>query len=230
MVTPWKNENRINPPSCCLFNKPAGYALGEVLSDGRQYMSQTVPFEFRFDPRFLIFEFMWNLMLRDKQVEIVNMFIKSLKSGDSKVKQMIMGAGKTTVVAPLLALMLADGNSLVLSVVPNALQEMSRKRMRETFEKIVQKRIYTLQFDRSKQVTKAILRVLENAARSRGIVVATPTTIKSFFLTLKKLQTPGEPDIVVEEEGATKALSLLEQSNELRKILDMFRKGAMLLD
>ena len=31
---------------------------------------------------------------------------------------MIMGAGKTTVVGPLLALMLADGDSLVLSVVP----------------------------------------------------------------------------------------------------------------
>jgi hypothetical protein len=39
---------------------------------------------------------------------------------------MIMGAGKTSVVAPLLALILADGKSLVLSVVPKALVEMSR--------------------------------------------------------------------------------------------------------
>ena len=37
-----------------------------------------------------------------------------------------MGAGKTTVVAPLLALMLADGKSLIMSVVPKALLEMSR--------------------------------------------------------------------------------------------------------
>ena len=38
----------------------------------------------------------------------------------------IMGAGKTTVIAPLLALMLGDGESLVLSVVPKALLDMSR--------------------------------------------------------------------------------------------------------
>jgi len=227
-------ERRRKKSAIVLSLQQASHALGEALSDGRHYMTQYGDSKFEFDPRFLIFEFMWNLMLRDKQVEIVNMFIESLKSGESKVKQMIMGAGKTTVVAPLLALMLADGDSLVLSVVPKALLEMSRKRMRETFATIVQKRIFTLQFDRSKQVSKAILRGLENAARSRGIVVATPTTIKSIFLvyieTLKKLQAPGEPDIVVEEEGATKALSLLEQSEELRKILGMFRKGAMLLD
>lgn len=72
-----------------------------------------------------------------------------LATGKSKVKQMIMGAGKTrlgiflrinlklfgmltlirlivSVVAPLLALAVADGKSLVLSVVPKALVEMSR--------------------------------------------------------------------------------------------------------
>lgn len=43
------------------------------------------------------------------QVEIVRDFANEKKEGRSKVKQMIMGAGKTTVVAPLLALMFADG-------------------------------------------------------------------------------------------------------------------------
>ena len=76
-------------------------------------------------------------------------FIQTLQNGKSKVKQMIMGQGKTTVVAPILALMLADGRSLVLSVVPQALLEMSRKLMRETFATIMAKRIYTLKFDRS---------------------------------------------------------------------------------
>ena len=62
-----------------------------------------------FDPRYLVFEFTWNILLRKKQVTTVNDLLKNMKSGTSKVKQMIMGAGKTTVVAPLLALMLADG-------------------------------------------------------------------------------------------------------------------------
>lgn len=92
---------------------------------------------------------------------------------------MIMGAGKTTVVAPLLALMLADGNSLVLSVVPKALLEMSRKQMRETFSTIMSKRIYTLNFDRGTAITPATHRGLVNAKKNRGVVVATPTTLKS---------------------------------------------------
>ena len=37
-----------------------------------------------------------------------------------------MGDGKTTVIAPLLALILADGYSLVCSCMPSALLEMSR--------------------------------------------------------------------------------------------------------
>ena len=95
--------------------------------------------ELTFDPRFLLFEFVWNILLRNKQVKTVRNFVATLGAGGSKVKQMIMGAGKTTVVAPLLALMLADGDSLVLSVVPKALLEMSRKQMRETFATIMTK-------------------------------------------------------------------------------------------
>ena len=131
-----------------------------------------------FDPRYLVFEFTWNIVLRKAQVNIVQDFIQSLKDGRSKVKQMIMGAGKTTVVAPLLALMLANGDDLVLSVVPRALLEMSRKRMQETFSIIVQKRIYTLNFDRSTNVKSSLTQSLENAVKNRGIVVATPTAIK----------------------------------------------------
>ena len=49
------------------------------------------------------------------QVELVDKFIQVLKNNGSVCHQMIMGAGKTTVVAPLLALILADGKSLVTS-------------------------------------------------------------------------------------------------------------------
>lgn len=65
---------------------------------------------------------------------------------------MIMGAGKTTVVGPLLALMLGDGEQLVTQVVPPALLEFSRSVMRATFSSIMHKRIYTLSFDRASKV------------------------------------------------------------------------------
>ena len=105
-----------------------GRTAGEEGEEGVGGEGEEGATSFNFDPRFLVFEFTWNILLRKKQVEIVLDFMASLDKDQSKVKQMIMGAGKTTVVAPLLALMLADGESLVLSVVPRALVEMSRTR------------------------------------------------------------------------------------------------------
>ena len=58
---------------------------------------------------------------------------------------MIMGAGKTTVIAPLLVLMLADGVSLVTQVVPSALLEQTLGIMRAAFSSIIVKRVYCLQ-------------------------------------------------------------------------------------
>lgn len=122
-----------------------GEEMAKTVTMARHYMSPksssslttstTNNAMYEFDPRYLVFEFVWNIQLRRKQVEIVNDFRMCLSQGKSKVKQMIMGAGKTSVVAPLLALIVADGKSLVLSVVPKALVEMSRTRMRETVRK-----------------------------------------------------------------------------------------------
>ena len=47
------------------------------------------------------------------KVEMVRSFVSAAASGDSRVQQMIMGAGKTTVIGPLLTLLLADGQHLV---------------------------------------------------------------------------------------------------------------------
>ena len=51
----------------------------------------------------------------------------SIEKGESHCEQMIMGGGKTTVVGPLLALLLGDGKTLVMQVVPAALLEFSRQ-------------------------------------------------------------------------------------------------------
>ena len=59
------------------------------------------------------------------------------------------GAGKTSVVAPLLALMLANGDRLVTQVMPDNLLPQSVKLMRERFSSVVVKRIYTLHFSRT---------------------------------------------------------------------------------
>lgn len=47
-----------------------------------------------YDPRFLLFEFTWSILLRKSQIEIVNDYISNVSKGVSVVKQMIMGAGE----------------------------------------------------------------------------------------------------------------------------------------
>ena len=95
---------------------------------------------------------------------------------------MIMGAGKTTVVGPLLALMLADSRNLVIQVVPPALLDFTRTILRGTFSCVVQKQIFCFNCDRSTEIDSEVLSKFQHAKQSRGIVVTTPSSIKSIFL------------------------------------------------
>ena len=78
-------------------------------------------------------------MLRGTQVQLVREFVDAVRSGQPLVKQMLMGGGKTTVVGPMLALMLGDGEMLVLQTMPQALLEQSKATLRATFSAIMRK-------------------------------------------------------------------------------------------
>jgi ribosomal protein L37AE/L43A len=174
-----------------------------------------------YDPRFLVFEYVGEsqIMLRKAQVDMVRMFV----SADSVVKQMIMGAGKTTVIAPLLALMLGDGESLVMSVVPKALLEMSRNVMRSTFSSILKKKVFTLVFDRGSDVPPAIVEKLESARRD-GVVIATPTTLKSIQLKFLELLTQ------ISDVNRPRVPEMVDHVEMLVKVLDLFKTGVLLMD
>ena len=96
-----------------------------------------------------MFEFVTGFLLRPRQVEMVNEFSQTLREGRSVVKQMIMGAGKTSVVSPLLALIFAAGSRLVCLVVPQALISLSQSVLQNAFSTVVQKRVSTFKCDRS---------------------------------------------------------------------------------
>ncbi len=133
-----------------------------------------------------------SLVLRKAQCYLVTTFMKRAMEGgqnthgddiNSMVHQMIMGAGKTTVIGPLLALMIADGKSLVTQVVPNALLTMSRNVMWAAFCNVIVKPVFTLTFDRSwpnkASVYQRMYAKMVLARQSGGIVVTTPSAIKS---------------------------------------------------
>ena len=94
------------------------------------------PIRWIYDPRFLVFEFLLGFMLRRRQYELVMEFGQRALEGQSSVNQMIMGQGKTTVIAPMLALILADGKRLISLVCPAPLLEMSRSVLRNCFSNV----------------------------------------------------------------------------------------------
>jgi len=157
-----------------------------------------------FDPRFLVFEFMSPFMLRDRQCELsMNLAEKADKAKGATCQQMIMGSGKTTVIGPLVALLLADGHSLVTQIVPDALLDMSRNVMRSVFTSVVVKRVVTLTFQRNGPTDslagmKGLSKKLHRAQTTGGVVCSVPGAVKS--LMLKYL------DMLATEESATPLL------------------------
>ena len=96
--------------------------------------------------------------------------------------------GKTTVIAPLLSLMLADGRRLITQVCPAPILEMSRSVLRSVFSNVIHKRIYSFTFERSNAAlnslegVQAISVKLHRARAERAVVCSTPESIKSFML------------------------------------------------
>ena len=163
----------------------------------------------RYDPRLLVFEFMQNIVLRKSQVELIEQFKVAIAQGSSRCHQMLMGAGKTTVVAPILALLLGDGQRLVVQVVPRELFQFSCSVMRMCFSAVLQKQVYTFRSDRFTTPSAALYQKLLKARAARGIVVAIPTAIKSF--TLKFVETVNaiqELKAAIESGKDTSDLSL----------------------
>ena len=109
-----------------------------------------------------------------------------MRGGQPLVKQMLMGGGKTTVVGPMLALLLADGETLVVQTMPLALLEQSKATLRATFSSIMRKRVFTLQFDRSSEISWSVVEKLQAAAQHSGVVLCSTPTIKSLQLKLIK--------------------------------------------
>ena len=177
-----------------------------------------------YDPRFLLFEFTHNLLLREAQVEMVGKLVGSLQQGKPIVEQMLMGGGKSTVIAPLLALLLADGATLVMLTMPLALLEQQKAVMRATFSSIMRKRSFTLTFDRSSQISWSIVEKLKNAITNCGVVLCTAPTIKSLQLKLlEKMHT-------LSDASARHDPSMELDVCALVHVVKLFRTGCLVMD
>ena len=156
------------------------------------------------DPRMLVFEFATSIILRQPQVQLLADLIESTTKGIANVKQLIMGQGKTTVITPLLSLILADRRTLIMVCMPKALIDFSRSVLLDVFSSpVIPRPILTLEFQRSHNLTEALHDRLVAAKESRGIVMSHPTTVKSMLLKIVLcLNTLSSDDYRMDEEVA----------------------------
>ena len=152
-----------------------------------------------------------------------------------------MGSGKTTVVAPLLALFLADGNRLVMQAVPPALLEFTRTTLRERFSSpILCKAVVTFAFDRFAAFDDASARRLRVAAARRAVVITTPSCIKALqlkFIEILHILDVANTDpkhLANLQAGSTTAQAkvprLRAQADVCVQILQLFKHGVLLVD
>ena len=163
--------------------KEESFLLCQTLVAERCYMAGCeAGTKYALDPRLLSFEFSDKKLLRRRQVELVRDFSKSAEHDVSLVKQMIMGAGKTTVVSPLLGMLLADGRRLVVLMVPAPLLEFAKSVLNAVFSNIVLKRTFTFQMTRSDDIDCQLFKKISRLRDSGDLVLTVPMATKSLML------------------------------------------------
>ena len=96
--------------------------------------------------------------------------------------------------------------------------------MRSTFSSIIEKRVYTLSFDRGSDVPPSLLDKLETARLASGIVIATPTTLKSIQLKFLELLS------ICSDVNRPRVPEMVEHVDILAKVLQVFKHGILLMD
>jgi len=186
-------------------------------------------------PEYLVFEYYSELLLHPTQVEMLNTL--SLEKGTihdrhklGTVIELIMGSGKTTVIFPLLAHLLANGENLVVCVVPEKLfRFISRdfaKRLGKSFDQIVQVFAFSRESKFDRGSLTGFYKELQKMIEQKKILFLTSESLYSFYLSYHELL--WKLHETNEEEDSSEVLSCLEVYREIFRLLST--NGELILD
>ncbi|CAM9378411.1 unnamed protein product [Chrysoparadoxa australica] len=199
-------------------------SLAEELGKKRYYIFKGRDGQPALDPRLLLMEFSSGILLHKAQVQLIGKFMSKTFKGESMCHQMIMGAGKTTVVAPTLALLLADGKRLVMEVVPDALLDFVVNIMRGVFSVGLKKPVYVFYFDRFLALTPSLLQKVHQATAQRAVMLTTPTSVKALMLKYVELLHKLEEARLRQDEVEGDALGNSRASRGFRRALGLRKR------
>ena len=86
------------------------------------------------------------------------------------------------------------------------------------------KRIYTLTFDRSTEIDSSMYKKLLSSVKNRGVVICTPTTVKSIMLKFLELME------LISDNSQKHTLQLEKDCQELGRTLQLFQESILIMD
>lgn len=198
-----------------------------------QELSNSTSYDPKERPAFLVFEYFSELSLRDEQVELLELFLKDFKV--SRIMELIMGAGKSSVLLPLLGALRADGERISMLIVPEPLYDSVSSETQRSLRGHTN--IRSFKFDGSSDcdvnTLKAIYHELKTIKEERDCLIMTNKSIQCFLLrTVQKAyqfysvaqdedSIPKELALMIKilKEFSSKGLPLLDEADLLLNIL-----------
>ncbi|KAL4873947.1 hypothetical protein BDV12DRAFT_191814 [Aspergillus spectabilis] len=136
-------------------------------------------------PDWVLLEIDANIQIRRDQVTVALEMIYPT-SGSNSVLQMNMGQGKTSVIMPMVAAVLANGEMLNRLLVPKALLSQATQLLQSRLGGLLGREIIHIPFSRRTQTTVGIVREYRalhaGTLRNSGIILGIPEHILSFKL------------------------------------------------
>lgn len=136
-------------------------------------------------PQWLLLEIEANLLIRSEQVQVARE-IMFPTSGNNATFQLNMGKGKTSVILPMVALRLADKQSLLRIIVPKPLLPQATQTMRLRLGGLLGRTVYHVPFSRATSTevttTHAYHSLLQLCLSQGGVLMSLPEHILSFKL------------------------------------------------
>ena len=164
-------------------------------------------------------------MIRRVQVDVANEMILP-RSGKNTAMQLNMGEGKSSVIVPISAAVLADENQVVRVIVPKALTAQMFQLLVDRLGGLANRRIYFLPFSRSIEVTPERItvfrQVVAECMKNRGILVVQPEHVLSLKLVAVEKQLPQAQDTAVSSQMLelqrwvhSRSRDILDESDEI---------------
>ncbi len=191
--------------------------LAETLSSKRTYNPQEYT-------ECLVLESQGNIRIREKQFELIQEMIKTTDEGvyNNLAIQLIMGGGKTSVLASILAILSAKKKRLALFIVPSALFKTVKSNLQKTQLENFGQEVNPIDLERKKftaENLKWIEKELQKSIRKEKMVLMKPEMIQSLALEFIFLL-----DQHADSQSKKNEQELEVKIESLRSILNIFRK------